>query len=167
MSQPLFYRSVVPLHRETHRGLGLAAVPSFAFAAASHLIPAVVDEFSAACAELPILFAPDVEGASPAFLTGLTPGCNAFVRADGSWAASYVPAYLRRYPFILGEVPNAEPLVCLDDHAACLGAGGADMSRCSRPMAATPPGLWSASGSSPTTRQRPSARRRRAGCSPT
>ena len=120
MNLPLFYRSVVPLDRETHREFGLAAMPSYAFAAASHLIPAVVDEFPAACAALPIVFTLDATGASPVFLAGLTPGRNAYVRADGSWAAAYVPAYLRRYPFILGEVPNAEPLICLDDKADTL-----------------------------------------------
>ncbi len=118
---PLFYRAVVPLNRDTHRSLRLDPEPNYAFAAASHLIPAVVDEFPAACAELPIVFVIDAEGASPVFLKGLTPGRNAMVGAGGRWSSSHVPAYLRRYPFILGEVPGADPLVCLDDQAENVG----------------------------------------------
>lgn len=114
---PLFYRSVVPLDRERHRSLTLAQPQRFGFARSSHLVPAVVDEFGAACRHLPILFLPDSLGPTPVFLSGLQPGRSALVDAEGAWTGRYLPAYLRRYPFILGEVEGAEPLICLDDTA--------------------------------------------------
>ncbi|ACA14876.1 SapC family protein [Methylobacterium sp. 4-46] len=114
---PLFYRAVVPLDREGHRGLRLANPQRFGFARGSHLVPAVVDEFAAACRHLPILFLPESLGPTPVFLTGLVPGRSALVSEDGTWTGRYLPAYLRRFPFILGESEGRPALVCLDDTA--------------------------------------------------
>ncbi|MDR3462739.1 MAG: SapC family protein [Beijerinckiaceae bacterium] len=114
---PLFYRSIEPLNRDVHRGYGLAMEAPYAFARSSHLLPAVVDEFPVACAELPIVFIQEADGSAPVFLTGVKPGENVFVAGDGTWTGRYVPAYLRRFPFILGEVPGGEPLICLDSEA--------------------------------------------------
>lgn len=113
-AQPLFYQSVVPLNRETHRTFGIEAPMPFSFAAASYLIPAVVDEFAAACPSLAILFVSDHDGMSPVFLTGGEPGRNAFTSREGKWSGAYIPAYLRRYPFIRGDVPGGDPLICFD-----------------------------------------------------
>ncbi|GJE70804.1 SapC family protein [Methylorubrum podarium] len=120
---PLFYRSVVPLDRERHRTLALAQPQRFDFARASHLVPAVIDEFGPACRHLPILFLPESLGPTPVFLVGVRPGRSALVGADGAWTGRYLPAYLRRYPFIVGEVEDAEPLICFDETAPTLVTG--------------------------------------------
>jgi hypothetical protein len=112
---PLFYRAVVPLDREAHRTWHLANPQRFGFARGSHLVPAVIDEFGSACRHLPILFLPESLGPTPVFLAGLVPGRCALIDADGAWTGRYLPAYLRRFPFILGENGDAPPLVCLDD----------------------------------------------------
>src|SRR5690606_35267237 len=31
------------------------------------------------------------------------------------WNGGYLPAYLRRYPFIVGDTPNGESLLCVDE----------------------------------------------------
>ncbi|WP_274704726.1 SapC family protein [Aquabacter cavernae] len=112
---PLFYSSVVPLDSTAHRAHVIAPSQApFAFASGSHLIPAVVDEFAAASREIPIVFAPVGNRFASVFLCGLKPGSNLFVDADGRWNGTYLPAYLRRYPFMLGERDGAEPVVCVD-----------------------------------------------------
>jgi hypothetical protein len=122
MANPLFYRNVVPLNRETHRKLKLKALAKpLDYARAAHLIPAVVDEFAAAATELPIAFLPGAATPTPVFITGLKPGTNSFITADGRWDAGYLPAYLRRYPFIIGDVPDADPVLCIDDAYEALG----------------------------------------------
>ncbi|MFE1599562.1 SapC family protein [Methylobacterium sp. ID0610] len=123
---PLFYRSVVPLDRDAHRTWSLANPQRFAFARASHLVPAVVDEFAAACRHLPILFLPESLGPTPVFLTGLVPGRSALIDGEGAWTGRYLPAYLRRYPFILGETEGAPPVICLDDADAALVGPASD-----------------------------------------
>ena len=57
---------------------------------------------------------PTAEGPAACFLVGLRSGVNACVDTDGKWRGDYVPAYLRRHPFILGEVEGSDPLVCVD-----------------------------------------------------
>lgn len=113
---PLFYKNVVALDRERHGGLKMdVSISRFGFAAGAHVAPAVMEEFEAGGRHLPIVFLPGVDAPSAVFLMGLTPGKNQFVGADGVWKGDYIPAYVRRYPFIIGEVANSEPLVCIDE----------------------------------------------------
>lgn len=116
MPLPLFYRQVVPLNRDTHRDLRLATpAQPLAYARTAHLVPAVVDEFATAQGEIPIAFLPGASQPTAVFVTSLVPGTNSFISEGGRWTGNYVPAYLRRYPFIVGDVPNAEPVLCIDE----------------------------------------------------
>ena len=113
---PLFYKATVPLDRDRHRTLRFAqSERPYAFAAGSHLIPAVVEEFTVAARHLPIVFTMGAEGPNAVFLTGLRPQSSAFVDDQGRWTSPYVPAYLRRYPFIVGDMAGREPILCIDD----------------------------------------------------
>ncbi len=132
---PMFYRKIVPLNREAHRGVRLdVGVNRFSFAAEANLVPALAEEFVAAAHHLPIVFVPGIARPSAVFLVGFRPGENRFVEADGRWTGGYIPAFVRRYPFIIGEVAGAEPVVCIDERycdQACadgepLFADGAD-----------------------------------------
>lgn len=116
VKNPVLYKSVVALHRETHRAKRIKPLPEpLSFGRGTHLLPAVVDEFATAARELPIVFVPEGDNVSPVFLLGLRSGYNGFISPEGLWSASYMPAYLRRYPFILGEVEGRDPVLCLDD----------------------------------------------------
>lgn len=122
---PLFYQSVVPLNRELHRDLRLSEDGTqYAFARGTNVIPAVIDEFAAASRHVPILFMPGNPQPTAVFLVGLRTGTNALVDADGRWTGGYVPAFARRYPFMLGEAPEREPLACIDERCAHLGGEG-------------------------------------------
>jgi hypothetical protein len=119
MANPLFYQNVVPLNRDTHRALRMKPLDRpLDYARLAHLIPALVDEFAAAALEIPIAFLPGVAYPAAVFVTGLKPGRNAFISADGRWDGNYVPAYLRRYPFIIGDVADADPILCIDSEFA-------------------------------------------------
>lgn len=113
-SLPLFYRSVVPLDRDAHRAWHLDQPQRFAFARTSHIVPALAEEIGAACRRLPVVFLPESLGPVPVFLVGAAPGHCALIDEAGTWTGRYLPAYLRRYPFILGESEGSEPLVCVD-----------------------------------------------------
>src|ERR1700749_3471534 len=103
VENPLFYQNIVPLDRARHRDLRLVRDNKpVAFAATSHIIPAVVDEFVAAARFLPILFIPAAPHPSPVFLVGTRTGQNLLVDNEGKWIDPYVPAFVRRYPFMLG-----------------------------------------------------------------
>ena len=97
MANPLFYRQVVPLNRDTHRSLTFRAPERpLDYAREAHLIPAVIDEFAAAAAEIPIAFLPGPTQPAAVFVTGFKPGVNAFISPKGRWDGHYVPAYVRR-----------------------------------------------------------------------
>ncbi len=97
---PPLYGDPVLLRFPEHRGLGLRRGGSLRFAAEAAAIPLTGGEFALAGRHYPIVFASDA-GAMPLAVTGLSAGRNLFVTAEGDWSAGrYVPAYLRRYPFI-------------------------------------------------------------------
>ncbi len=112
---PLFYSSIAVLDRAKNREMRVIdGGKSAKFACGAHLIPAVVDEFFTACHELPIVFVMSDGRPSPVFVVGVETGRNALVDADGKWRTRHIPAYVRRYPFILGNVEGAGSLVCID-----------------------------------------------------
>jgi hypothetical protein len=116
MPNPLFYTNVVPLSSDAHRKLRFSTPPRpLDFAKDANLIPALVDEFELALVDLPIAFLPAADVPSAVFVTGLKPGTNAFISKDGLWDGKYAPAYLRRYPFIIGDVEGGDGILCVDD----------------------------------------------------
>jgi len=103
-SGPLFYRQIVPLNAEAHATWRLLP-ESAGFAAEANSIPVVVGEFGSAAQHYPILFTG--AEAVPLAALGLAKS-NLFV-TDGVWAAdSYVPAYVRRYPFVFIQTDDPE-----------------------------------------------------------
>ncbi|MGL4541503.1 MAG: SapC family protein [Polymorphobacter sp.] len=94
----------MPLSSQIHPGHGLAERSTATFAAGTHAIPVTVDEFAVAQRFYPIVFGLG-ENSAPLALVGLNEGKNLYVDAAGNWQAdTYVPAFVRRYPFILGKM---------------------------------------------------------------
>ncbi len=110
MAEVLFYERPVPLNREAHKDLRLKPVPSVRFAMNTHSVPLTGAEFGVAARDLLIVFAgSSVADAGPIALLGLRENENLFIDADGQWAPNtYVPAFVRRYPFVLAEKPEAK-----------------------------------------------------------
>lgn len=115
---PLFYKKVVPLSKEQHKKLYIEPVEGFAFATETNSVYIAAAEFPRACREYPIVFASDNQGGIfPVALLGLKKNQNLFVDKGGKWNADYIPAYARRYPFILAT-PDAKKnqfTVCIDE----------------------------------------------------
>jgi hypothetical protein len=118
----LFYSKPEPLSRELHGKLGLRRLEKpFAFAAGSNVVPVTVTEFGVAGLSYPIIFAGDKR--QPLAVMGVHQGTNLFVKPDGGFEiGAYIPAYIRRYPFVLAADQTREQLVvCIDRGAAMLG----------------------------------------------
>lgn len=119
---PLGYQRLIPLNRETHAALG-PLKPSHRWCAGLNAVHLNAAEFAAAAASFPIAFARDDETGefTPMAVLGLRSAENLFVDADGQWLPrSYVPAYVRRYPFCIAEIPDREGrapqrLVCFEE----------------------------------------------------
>ncbi len=120
---PLFYKSVAPLSWQIHPDWGFQSPDSLSFAATTHAIPLTVDEFSMAQRHYPVIFGSGF-AAAPLALVGLAEGRNLFIDHEGTWqAGSYIPAYVRRYPYLLAKLnPDAEDLsLCIDDASGFFG----------------------------------------------
>lgn len=119
-----FYKQPVVLDREQHKGLRIQNGDA-RFASKNQAVPLLVTEFPESCLEYPIVFSKGNEGQWLALaLTGLSADVNAFVDAKGVWNARFVPASVRRYPFILAEGANNQLSLAADMSAAQLGQQG-------------------------------------------
>jgi hypothetical protein len=119
-----FYTKPAVLDRLQHKGVRIK--PGNAqFAARNQSVPLLATEFAEAALEYPIVFAKGDGGQWMALaLTGTQAGQNAFVDAKGQWAARFVPASVRRYPFIFSEGPNDQLSLALDMAAPNVGKEG-------------------------------------------
>ncbi len=119
MNQLLFYQKPEALNPAKHRSLKITAdQPNFSFAAHTNCIPLTAIEFPRATLDFPIVFTGTADSLlSPVAIVGLKNNENIFVDADGRWLASYIPAFVRRYPFVLAEQPNSNELAVFIDSA--------------------------------------------------
>ncbi|WP_342363804.1 SapC family protein [Terrarubrum flagellatum] len=123
---PLFYSGIAVLDRNVNNDLRIESRQApYAFAARSHILPALAQEFFAGCRDMPIVFLEEGGTWSPLFLVGMRSNENVFVDREGRWLGQYVPAYLRRYPFISGETPEQQ-VICFDPGYAGLGVEAGD-----------------------------------------
>jgi hypothetical protein len=121
MSEMMFYERVVALNDQTHAKLKVRPATNFAYAAGTNSVPLLASEFFEAAREYPIVFARGEAGPVPAALLGLRESENLYVDAAGKWDARYVPAFVRRYPFVPGKGAQGELLVCIDEASHCFG----------------------------------------------
>jgi len=113
---PLFYSNPQPLDARKHAELGLKKNFGLSFAATVNAVPINMIEMPQVCHSYPIAFSMD-ENATPVAILGLRNNENLFVDAQkGTWVeGAYIPAYIRRYPFIFSEIPGTDQLtLCVD-----------------------------------------------------
>ena len=121
MSDTLYYDKPVLLNRDKHRDRRIRPTPGFAFARNANSLYLAGVEFNEACKEYPILFIRQKDGkVAPVVMLGLRNRENLYVDNEDRWTASYVPAFVRRYPFVLAELPGQQMGVCIDEAFAGL-----------------------------------------------
>jgi len=111
----LFYTRPEPLTREMHGKLGLKSAPNpYAFTRKTNVVPLMVTEFGPAALSYPVIFAGDAK--LPVAVLGVSAEENLFVDEFGAYEPhAYLPAYIRRYPFVFAnDGPNERLIVCID-----------------------------------------------------
>ena len=123
--QMLLYGEATPLNAELHRDLSLRQTGDYSFAQKLGAVPLVAAEFAAAARDMPIVFARTDEGTFPWAMMGLDAAHNMFVTEDGAWSGGYIPAFLRRYPFVFASAPDSDQLaLCIDEQHEGLNRDG-------------------------------------------
>jgi hypothetical protein len=132
MPELLFYSKTVPLNRRTHARARLQPViRDYSFAATVNSVPLAGKEFVEAVKEYPILFSETKAGdVVPVALLGIRSGQNLYLDRGNGWGSRYIPAFVRRYPFILASdhKDGAENLtLCVDASYPGFDAGEGEM----------------------------------------
>lgn len=122
-SLPLFYNDLMPLNTRDHSKFKSRPMETATWLSKQHAIPLTVDEFVQAQRDYPIVFSSG-ENPLPLALMGLNEGVNTFVDEEGKVNDPvYLPAYIRRYPFLLAKLSqDSEDLsLCFDPTAGAVG----------------------------------------------
>lgn len=117
----MLYKKPMPLQKDTHGKMGVSAVKKpFEFLKETHFVPLTAPEFGSASGSFPIIFAG--EDRNPLAVMGIRGGENLYVGDDGQYNPDvYMPAFVRRYPFVLaGDEANNRFVVCVDESADCV-----------------------------------------------
>ncbi|HKF70769.1 MAG TPA: SapC family protein [Stellaceae bacterium] len=120
---PMFYKRPFALRAGVHSEVSLKRDTNYRFAAKTNAIPLTLQELYLAQRDYPIVFTDEVVS-MPMGVVGLRDQANLYVEPDGSWRrGAYVPAYVRRYPFLFLEQPGSTDLtLCIDEASDFLEA---------------------------------------------
>jgi len=122
-SLPVLYKELVPLNSNDHAGWKGRTTDKAPWVAGQHAIPLTVEEFPIAQRDYPIVFSAG-ERPVPLALMGLNEGVNVFFNDDGTPIGTpYVPAYVRRYPFLLARLQQGSDnlSLCFDPSSDLVG----------------------------------------------
>lgn len=118
MKTMLMYDKLIPVNREQHRALRIkASAHQLSFAQETNSLLVAVTELPLAVLDFPCVFVASGDQHTMVAVVGLRDKDNLFLDANGQWdAQSYLPAFIRRYPFVLAEQPGTNQLtVCVDE----------------------------------------------------
>jgi len=115
-TQLLFYERAVPLSKDRHADWSVETGGDYSFARHVNAVPLLATEIPAAAAEYAIVFTGNAEAVMPAALLGIRNDENVFLTDSGGWQAKYIPAFVRRYPFVFSSTGNGATFtLCLDE----------------------------------------------------
>jgi hypothetical protein len=115
------YRDPQMLDSKQHRTKRLKVPDDYSVTKGMHAAFLTATEFPQACVETPIIFVRTGEQhegkpmVSSVALLGLVASENLRVDSEGRWLGHYVPAFIRRYPFVSVQIEGAKsPSVFVD-----------------------------------------------------
>lgn len=115
-AKQLIYESAVPVSKARHARWSVEVVSDFAFSRRLNSVPVMAVEFPAAAAEYAVVFAGNQEAVMPVAILGMREQENLYLGPLGGWQAKYIPAFLRRYPFVFSSQDDGKNFVlCIDE----------------------------------------------------
>ena len=115
MAQMLFYENVAPVSSERHKDLSIERV-DFDFAANVNSVPLTAIEMPLAAREYTIVFAGNEDAVAPVVVLGVDGTQNQYLDEEKAWKADYIPAFVRRYPFVFSQNEDGSQFtLCIDE----------------------------------------------------
>ena len=120
----LFYTQPEPISLVAHGKLGVTpADKPYAFVAQTNIVPLTVTEFAPAALSYPVIFVGELK--QPVVAMGLRQNDNLFIDNGDFRPEAYIPAYIRRYPFVFANDDTQNRMIlCIDRAANFVGEGG-------------------------------------------
>ena len=113
----LFYTQPEPISFEAHSKLGVTPSDQpYAFVAQTNVVPLTVTEFAPAALSYPIIFVGEQK--QPVVAMGLRQNDNMFIENGQFRPDAYIPAYVRRYPFVFANDDSQQRMILCIDRAA-------------------------------------------------
>lgn len=116
-TQLLIYKTAVPVSRGRHGDCFIEGGADYGFSNEINSVPLMAVEFPQAAGEYPIVFYGSGSNVMPAVILGVRGTENLFVSGASEWKAKYVPAFIRRYPFVFSR-EGERFLLCVDEEYA-------------------------------------------------
>jgi hypothetical protein len=115
-TQLMFYETVVPVSPQRHGNWCVESGSRYEFAKHVNSVPLVAVEIPMVAREYTVVFADAGEEVLPLVILGLKDTENLYIQDDGSWNAKYLPAFVRRYPFIFSASEDRSKFtLCIDE----------------------------------------------------
>ncbi len=120
-TQMLIYERAAQLSSEKHKDWSVKTGTDYAFARQVNSVPLVAVEFPRAAAEYSIVFAGEGDAMMPIVILGMREDENLYLNEANVWNAKYIPAFIRRYPFVFSSNEDKSTFtLCIDEeYAGC------------------------------------------------
>jgi hypothetical protein len=115
-TQLLIYETAVPVTQARHSNWRLEVSGRYDFSRKVTSLPLMAVEFPLGAQEYSIVFAESGEKVMPVVILGIRGAENLFLDTEGAWEAKYLPAFLRRYPFVFSSHDEGQTFtLCIDE----------------------------------------------------
>ena len=115
-SQLLIYESAVPVSGARHGGWSVEVGGDYSFTKSVNSVPLMAVEFPHAASEYAIVFSGSADAFIPAVILGMRGNENLYLGGEGAWQAKYIPAFVRRYPFVFSSSQDGKTFtLCIDE----------------------------------------------------
>jgi hypothetical protein len=123
--QLLIYETAVPVSAARHVNHSVEVGGDYAFSAGVNAVPLMAVEILRAATEYAVVFTAVGDDVMPAVVLGVKGDQNLYLAPDGHWKAQYIPAFIRRYPFVFSASEDNQTLtLCVDEAYPGLNTAG-------------------------------------------
>lgn len=115
-SQLLIYERAVPVSAGRHGEWSVEVGADYNFSRRVNSVPLMAVEFPQAASDYAIVFSGTADSVIPAVILGMRADENLYLEEQGAWKAKYIPAFVRRYPFVFSSSPDGKTFtLCIDE----------------------------------------------------
>ena len=115
-TQLLIYKQAVPVSKDEHADWSLKKEADYSFSQEVNSVPLLTTEFAKASLEYPVVFVRTEDMVMPMVVFSVQAQQNLYVSETGEWLGKYIPAFIRRYPFVFSSTDDGKTLtLCIDE----------------------------------------------------